>query len=87
MISFRDEENRKKRNSLTENLQKLLDIINENPEYYPGSFHEDVDISEIIQIIYDVLYNNKNNTSLHLIIDKNPNNSLDLTIDKIESQL
>lgn len=86
MISFRDEENRKKRNSLTENLQKLLDIIHENPEYYPGSFHEDVDISEIIQIIYDVLYNNKNNTSLHLIIDKNPNNSLDLTIDKIESQ-
>ena len=68
-------------------LQKLLDIIHENPEYYPGSFHEDVDISEIIQIIYDVLYNNKDNTSLHLIIDKNPNNSLDLTIDKIESHL
>lgn len=84
MIAFRDDENPKKLDSLTKKLQKLLDIIHNDPDYYPGSFHQNVDISEIIQIIYDVLYNNQKNKSLHLIIDKKSNNSLDLTIDKIE---
>lgn len=84
MIAFRDGNNPDKSNNLITKLQKLLDVIHNDPTYYPGSFHENVDISEIIQIIYDVLCNNQTNKALHIIIDKNPNNSLDLTIDKIE---
>jgi hypothetical protein len=70
--------------NLTNKLQSLLSIIYENPKYYSGSYHENVDISEIAQIIYDNLYNHSENKSLHLIIDKKPNNSLNLTIDRIE---
>ena len=84
MIAFRDGNNPDKPKDLITKLQKLLDVIHNDPTYYPGSFHKNVDISEIIQVIYDVLYNNQTNKALHLIIDKNPNNSLDLTIDKIE---
>ena len=86
MISFRDnsDSNKSDANSLDKKLQKLLDIIHNQPEYYDGSYHENVDITEIIQVIYDNLYNHPNNKYLHLIIDKKPNNSLDLTIDRIE---
>ena len=85
MIAFRDDSNKdKKLGDLTGKLQELLNIIHNNPEHYSGSFHENVDISEIIQVIYDNLYNEPKNSSLHLIIDKKPNNSLDLTIDRIE---
>ena len=86
MISFRNNSNSNKpdKNSLEAKLQKLLDIIHNEPEYYNGSYHENVDITEIIQVIYDTLYNHPDNKSLHLIIDKKSNNSLDLTIDKIE---
>ena len=87
MIAFNNNEPKKGKVSMSDlaaNIQELLDIIYENPKYYSGSFHENVDISEIIQIIYDTLYNNKENSSLHLIIDKKSNNSLDLTIDRIK---
>lgn len=84
MIAFRDGKNPKKSKDLLDKLQKLLDIVYDDPEYYSGSFHENVDITEIIQIIYDTLYNHSKNKSLHLIIDKKSNNSLNLTIDKIE---
>lgn len=64
-------------------LQKILDIVNNDPEYYPGSFHQETDLSEITNAIYQILFQD-GNESVHIIIDKNPNNSLDLTIDKIE---
>lgn len=86
MISFRenDKGDDSPSHDLQKKLQKLLDIIHNQPEYYDGSYHENVDITEIIQVIYDTLYNHPSNQSLHLIIDKKPNNSLNLTIDRIE---
>lgn len=84
MIAFRDSNSEnKKSKSLSKNLQNLLDIIYNLPEHHIGSYHENKNISDIIDIIYKILYT-ESNQSLHLIIDKNSNNSLDITIDKIE---
>ena len=87
MIAFRNngDFNNKKPNKekLQKSIQKLLDIIYNDPKYYNGSYHEDVNISEVIDIIYNVLFAD-NNKSLHLIIDKTNKNSLNLTIDKID---
>tara|TARA_Y100000361_G_C11161538_1_gene347718 strand:- start:3057 stop:3317 length:261 start_codon:yes stop_codon:yes gene_type:complete len=86
MIAFRDEGSESKTSSeesIKDALQKLLDIIYDDPEYYPGSFHEDLNISDVIDLIYKILYAD-NNKSLHLIIDKKSNNSIDITVDKIE---
>lgn len=65
-----------------EKLQNLLDIIHDKEEYYPGSFHENVDLSEIIQAIYSILFDKKKQ-SVQIIVEKNKNNSLDLIIDTI----
>ena len=86
MIAFKDggtqDEDLPKQDTL-KNLQKLLDVIYNDPEFYPGSYHKEIDISYIIQAIYQILFEEKNN-SVHIIIDKKENESLDLTIDKIE---
>lgn len=63
-------------------LQNLLDIIHDKEEYYPGSLHENVDLSEIIQAIYSTLFDKKKQ-SIQIIVEKNKNNSLDLIIDTI----
>ena len=89
MIAFRNngEENggddKLDKDKIKKSLQKLLDIIYNDPEFYPGSHHENVDISYVIQAIYQILFDEKNH-SVHLIIDRKHNESLDLTIDKIE---
>ena len=87
MIAFRDNTpERKKHKSLEgikDGLQELLDIIYNNPEHHSGSFHEESNISDVIDIVYKVLYE-ENNNSLHLIIDKKSNNSFNITIDKIK---
>ena len=87
MIRFRDDNfsnNKIKPKSLEKSLQNLLDIIYNNPEHYTGSYHENQNISDVIEIIYKVLFVEEGNNSLHLIIDKKPNNSMDITVDKIE---
>lgn len=71
------------KDKIKKSLQKLLDIIYHDPEFYPGSHHENVDISYVVQAIYQLLFDEKNH-SVHLIIDRKHNESLDLTIDKIE---
>ncbi len=68
---------------LEENFDKLIDIILNNPKYYPGSFHENIDPAFIVDLLNKVLFND-DKSSLHLIIEKNSNNSLDLTIDLIK---
>jgi len=78
MIAFRNNN----KEDLINKLQKVLNSIYED-EYYSGSFHEDVDISEIIQIIYKVLYDS-NNRTLKLTVEKKENNSLDLIIENIK---
>jgi hypothetical protein len=75
--------NRNTTNKSTKNMQRLLDIIYNNPKYYPGSFHENTNIPEIVDAIYKILYQ-ENNETVHFIIDRNKNNSMDLTIDKID---
>lgn len=87
MIAFRNSDgfNKKKPNKekIEKNIQKLLDIIYNSPKYHTGSYHKDVNISQVIELIYDVLFVESNN-SLHLIIDKTNKNSLNLTVDKID---
>lgn len=87
MIAFRDgpsfNEDKPNKEKLQKSVQKLLDIIYNEPKYHNGSYHKNVDISEIIDLIYDVLFID-NNKSLHLIIDKTDKNSLNLTVDKID---
>jgi len=75
--------NRNTTNKSAKNMQRLLDIIYNNPKYYPGSFHKNTNMTEIIDAIHKILYQ-ENNEAVHFIIDRNENNSMDLTIDKIE---
>jgi len=89
MIAFRNsredsgEDDEVDKDKVKQSLQKLLDIIYNDPEFYPGSHHENVDISYVIQAIYQILFEEKKH-SIHLIVDRKQNESLNLTIDKIE---
>lgn len=86
MIAFRKDEDYEE-DKIMQGLQKLFkeisdldtsDIIGFKPEEY-----DNVNISDITQVIYDTLYQ-KNNTAISLLITKNDNNSLNLVIDTIE---
>ena len=59
-------------------IQKLLDTI-----YESGTFVEEVNISDVIQIIYSTLYQD-NKKSISITVDKRPNNSIDLIIENVE---
>jgi hypothetical protein len=86
MIAFRDDFNKSDKTSkgkALKNLQKLLNIIYDDPEFYPGSHHKDIDISYIVQAIYKILFD-ETNKSVHIIIDRKENDSIDMTVDKIE---
>lgn len=65
------------------NYKKLYDIVANNPKYYPGSFHKNSDLTELIDCVDQVLFK-QDNDSIHIIIEKNSNNSLDLTVDLIK---
>lgn len=84
MIAFRKDygSNNEKSKDLTEKLQQILNIVYEKEKNYPGSLHEQVNISDLINIVYDTLYK-KNKDSIQLIVNKNKNNSLDIIIDTI----
>lgn len=86
MIAFRKDENSPE-DKILKNLQKLLDevsgldssdLISFKPQEY-----DEVNISDITQIIYDTLYQ-QNNIAISLLITKNDNNSLNLVVDTIE---
>lgn len=72
-----------KKDKAEQNLQNLLDVVFNDPKYYPGSLHENTDISGVIDCVYTLLFEKEQNTSIHLIIDKNSNNSINITVDKI----
>lgn len=80
MIAFRKEEDSNKKEQA---YKKLLEILSGEEEYYNGSFLQDSDLTELVQIVYKTLFD-QNNNSIQLIIDKNPNNSIDITIDTIK---
>jgi hypothetical protein len=71
------------KNKQNENYKKLLDVILDNPKYYPGSFHKDSNLTELIDCVDQVLFK-QDNDSMNIIIEKNSNNSLDLTVDLIK---
>lgn len=65
------------------NIKRLLDIIHNDPTYHLGSFHEECDISTVIDCLYNLLYQ-EDNKEVHIIVEKNTNNSLSLTVDKVQ---
>lgn len=86
MIAFNNNENSPE-DKILNNLKKLLDevsgldssdLIGFKPQEY-----DEVNISDITQIIYDTLYQ-QNNIAISLLITKNDNNSLNLVVDTIE---
>ena len=74
---------------LSKKLQSLLDMINDSSfdenfdEETDTDFYKGVDVSQIIDIIYKNVFT-ENYESMGLLIEKNSNNSLDLTIDKLK---
>ena len=64
-------------------VKKLLQAILNADGIYEGAFHEDVNLVDLVEMVNKILFE-KNKNAVHLIIDKNLNNSLDITIDKIE---
>lgn len=79
MINFKKDSLDQKKEKAYE---KLMNILLEEDEYYNGSFFEKSDLSKLLEIVYDSLFNKENN-SISIIVDKNPNNSIDITIDTI----
>lgn len=82
MIAFRSNNDSE---GLSKKLQKLIDAINAQPldEYQEGSFHQQITLLEINDAIYNTLFEEACD-SIQLTIYKNPNNSMDMIINKIE---
>lgn len=82
MISFK--KNKPKTISIdSEAYEKLISALIDNEEYHNGSYFENTNIAHLIEIVNKVLFSDKNN-SMHLIIDKKGNYSMDITIDLIK---
>jgi len=86
MIAFRKDDNSDE-DQVIKGLQKLLNEVSNLEssallEFHPEEY-DNVNISDITQIIYDKLFQD-NNTAVSLLITKSDNNSLNLVIDMIE---
>ncbi len=85
MICFNRD--REPSDDLAKKLQSLLDSIEFDKDAYEletdTDFYQGVDVSQIIDLIYQNLFQD-NHESIGLLIEKNPNNSLDITIDKLK---
>ena len=86
MIAFRKDDNSDE-DQVIKGLQKLLNEVSNLEssallDFHPEE-HDNVNISDITQIIYDKLFQD-NNTAVSLLITKSDNNSLNLVIDMIE---
>jgi len=83
MIAFNN--NQSNEDKLNKAFQKLMKAVNEvEPESLlddiEPSTYLDTNLSEIVDIMYQSLFI-ENKTSINLFITKNPDNSLDLTIE------
>ena len=83
MIAFN--KNQSNEDKLNKAFQKLMKAVNEvEPESLlddiEPSTYLDTNLSEIVDIMYQSLFI-ENKTSINLFITKNPDNSLDLTIE------
>lgn len=89
MIAFRKDWNPNEDEQIKEIIDKLKEILgepNNNPELHEDidqDFYSSINIYEIINLIYNAMYQ-KNNEIISLLINKNPNNSLDVSIDYIK---
>jgi len=89
MIAFRKDWNPNEDEQIKEIIDKLKEILgepNNNLELHEDidqDFYSSINISEIINLIYNAMYQ-KNNEIISLLINKNPNNSLDVSIDYIK---
>ena len=64
-------------------LQAILDALYGNLDLAEGEEFQHSNLSELLEIAYNVLFiQNKN--SCQITIDRNSNNSLDITINKIK---
>jgi len=86
MIAFKKDDNSDE-NQVIKGLQKLLNNLDDLEssvllEFHPEEY-DNVNISDITQIIYDKLFQD-NNIAISLLITKSDNNSLNLVIDMIE---
>ena len=66
-----------------EKAKKLLKLIFEQSSHTAGSIHQDANLVDLVDLVDEILFK-KNYNSVHIIIDKNANNSLDITINKVE---
>jgi hypothetical protein len=87
MIAFKDsfESEEDKIKKALKNLMKAVEEVGTDPllEEVEPSTYLDTDLSEIIDILYQSLFTD-NNSAVNLIITKNINNSLDLTIENLK---
>ena len=87
MIAFKDnfESEEDKIKKAIKNLMKAVEEVGADPllEEVEPSTYLDTDLSEIIDILYQSLFTD-NNSAVNLIITKNINNSLDLTIENLK---
>ena len=81
MINFANNDNDSRKKTYKK-LQDVLNMLYDEYDYYEGDFFHKSDLSELLEISYNILFL-KNKNSCQITIDKNPNNSLDITIDKI----
>lgn len=81
MINFANNDNDSRKKTYKK-LQDVLNMLYDECDYYEGDFFHKSDLSELLEISYNILFL-KNKNSCQITIDKNPNNSLDITIDKI----
>ncbi len=87
MIAFKDsfESEEDKIKKALKNLMKAVEEVGTDPllEEVEPSTYLDTDLSEIIDILYQSLFTD-NNSAVNLIVTKNVNNSLDLTIENLK---
>lgn len=82
MICFANN-NQNNPNKKSKSLQAILDALYSNLDLAEGEEFQDSNLSELLEIAYNVLFiQNKN--SCQITIDRNSNNSLDITINKIK---
>jgi len=83
MIRFKDDNAPNKEGLDIEKAKKILKLLFEQSAHTAGSIHQDANLVDLVNLADEILFK-KNYNSVHMIIDKNPNNSLDITINKVE---